>query len=210
MDRREQFMRAARAWEAKHGASVWLCDHGGAFSVRVDNAPAGFGFTQGTPEEFFRRIGGRLVEKEPAKITSSPRGRTAAVATPGPAEMYSSYLLWGANCGPVALAAILGKSLNEIRRLIPEFNGGMTIAQLIEAIGRAGRKCLSVGAEYPSHGIALVQTKDLKKGHVIAVSGGKVLDTFTVGSLFMKSWCDISRWERGNKKYKVFEGVEIE
>ena len=66
---------------------------------------------------------------------------------------------WGANCGPGALAAIMGMTLDEVRAHLIGFdakrytNPSMMNAAL-RSIGRPWRK---IGADWPSYGLVRVQ-----------------------------------------------------
>ena len=200
-------MRQARAWQAKTGASVRICDTGSSVHIEIDNPPRGFASVC-SPEDFFRKIGGKFTEAPKPQ----PRPQPPQAKSPGRWDMYSNYFRWGANCGPVAIAAILGKPIDDIRRLIPDFGGrnGMTTAQIMDALRRAGVNCREIGAQYPSYGIAFVKADGAAKGHFIAVAGQKVLDTFTLDALHLKDWCDLGRWESANRRYKVRSGIEVE
>ncbi|HEY1189889.1 MAG TPA: hypothetical protein VGE74_19725 [Gemmata sp.] len=44
-----------------------------------------------------------------------------AVELYNPSDVYAAHVLWGANCGPAALAAVLGRELSGVRELFPRF-----------------------------------------------------------------------------------------
>jgi hypothetical protein len=126
-----------------------------------------------------------------------------------------SHAWWGANCGPVALAAILNLRLGDVRRLAPEAEtfGGLTIEGMKEAIARSGRKWKWLGTSEPLHGLAALMWLDQYGGHWIAVSGGNVIDNFTC------KWTPREEWAAnilprivasgGSYNYKTW-GIEIE
>lgn len=74
-------------------------------------------------------------------------------------EADKAYEVWGCNCGPGAIAAIMGMSLDEVRPLMGDFEAkGYTnptlMWQILDRIGRPWRK---VGRKWPAHGLARLQ-----------------------------------------------------
>jgi hypothetical protein len=60
-------------------------------------------------------------------------------------DLNEQHRLWGANCGPSALAAILGMTAAEVRPLVERVQGGrflnyMNAGHLIDALRQAGRQ----------------------------------------------------------------------
>ena len=125
-------------------------------------------------------------------------------------DMYIAHLWWGANCGPVALATILDISLGDVRRIAPEFaeRRSMTYETIKAAIRRTGCSYQEIGAQYPVHGLASVDRAGDPHGHVIAVSGSKMLDTFSLD--YRGGWRGLEGWKRANKRYRVCWGLEVE
>lgn len=80
------------------------------------------------------------------------------------ADAECAYDDWGANCGPGALAAILGATLDEVRPLIPEFDtkhytNPSMMAAALRASGRPWRKHWSDDdlARWPGWGLVRIQ-----------------------------------------------------
>jgi hypothetical protein len=127
-------------------------------------------------------------------------------------------LWWGADCGPVALAAILGLRLGDVRRLIPEGKPqhALDTALLPEIIRCAGRSYRLVGQRLPEHGIALIKFGGWRKqpAHWVAVSGSHALDSTSC------RWVPALAWLRflavlsillgGNGRWWVYVGIEVE
>lgn len=79
-----------------------------------------------------------------------------------PPDVDQQYELWGANCGPTAIAALLGKPVADIRPLVEPFKGYMNAGDLVAALGRAGvrtrRRDEARGSKaLPQHGLAVLQ-----------------------------------------------------
>ena len=66
---------------------------------------------------------------------------------------------WGANCGPGALAAIMGMTLDEVRPHMGDFESKRyTNPSLMNAALRSiGRPWRKIGAEWPTFGLARIQ-----------------------------------------------------
>lgn len=83
-----------------------------------------------------------------------------------PIDVSDSHALWGANCAPTALAALLGVETREIRDAFPWFPARpwTNPTQLQEAIRRAGGEVTHVRSlataqrvPFPEHGLAILQ-----------------------------------------------------
>lgn len=79
-----------------------------------------------------------------------------------PPDVDKQHELWGANCGPTALAALLGKTVAEIRPLVQPFKGFMHAGDLVTALGRAGKQTRRHdeprgSKALPQHGLAVLQ-----------------------------------------------------
>ena len=220
-DHREQFMRAAKTWQAKTGASVRLCDNGQTAYIQIDNPPAGFASAM-TPEAFFAKIGGRFTEAPARQAIPVQRAPSRQKASLPPLqfdihEYRAAHRSYGANCGYGAMAAILGITLGDVRRLAPEAEhvGGIHHHVMESAIRKAGRECRQVGANFPSHGVAVVKFGGAENpGHWVAVHGNKILDSYSMaerkGWFGRANWCDASKWGReiAPKVAKYFPGTD--
>lgn len=63
---------------------------------------------------------------------------------------------WGCNCGPVAIAACLWMSLDEVREAMPNFRGFMSPTDIKNTLSKAGYSIKSVW-RWPARGIIRVQ-----------------------------------------------------
>lgn len=75
------------------------------------------------------------------------------------AEADAAYDGWGCNCGPGAIAAIMGMSLGEVRPLLGDFErkrytNPTLMWEILDRIGRPWRK---VGSAWPKFGLARIQ-----------------------------------------------------
>lgn len=66
---------------------------------------------------------------------------------------------WGANCGPGAIAAMTGMTLDDVRPLLGDFEtkrytNPTLMFETLERIGKPWRK---IGAEWPVYGLARIQ-----------------------------------------------------
>ena len=70
-----------------------------------------------------------------------------------------AYDEWGANCGPGAIAAIMGMTLDEVRPHIPGFNEKhYTSPSMMNAALRSiGRPWNKIGATWPAYGLVRIQ-----------------------------------------------------
>lgn len=73
-------------------------------------------------------------------------------------DLLRASLAWRCNCGPSALAAVLGISLEQVRPLIPNFEerGYTSPTMMRHAIDNAGQRFLS-GDGWPSRGLVRIQ-----------------------------------------------------
>lgn len=105
-----------------------------------------------------------------------------------PVDTESAYEQWGANCGPCALAAALGRSVNSIRHMLPNFptkgfvnSPDMKAALLTYGVGFRA----TWGGAWPARGLVLIQWGGHERKppraqflhtHWIAVEGDLVFD----------------------------------
>jgi hypothetical protein len=71
---------------------------------------------------------------------------------------------WLCSCGPAALAAICGLTLDEVRPLFPDFRGYTTPTKMFEALRRSGRQWSWTSVmvaeqppKWPTYGLARIQ-----------------------------------------------------
>lgn len=79
-----------------------------------------------------------------------------------PADVDEQHELWGANCGPCALAALLGRPVAAVRELVQPWKGYMHAGDLQEAVTRAQhrssrRDFRQHGRVWPLRGLAVIQ-----------------------------------------------------
>lgn len=79
------------------------------------------------------------------------------------ADLEAANAGWGCNCGPAALAAICGLTLEEVRPHFPGFKGWTNVPRMLAAIDGIGRDRRSWtptrdghGIDWPSYGLALI------------------------------------------------------
>lgn len=90
-------------------------------------------------------------------LTTRPNTPYAALYTPPDVE--DAYDAWGANCGPCALAAVLGVPVSRVRRLFPDFERKPWVnpSTMWTALTLARRKAVKRGWDWPAYGLACVQ-----------------------------------------------------
>jgi hypothetical protein len=66
---------------------------------------------------------------------------------------------WGANCGPAAIAAVMGMTLEQVRPYLGEFErkGYTNPTLMFETLDRIGRPWRRIGKAAPSFGLARIQ-----------------------------------------------------
>lgn len=74
-------------------------------------------------------------------------------------EADAAYEQWGCNCGPGAIAAIMGMRLDDVRPLMGDFEkkhytNPTLMWEVLDRIGRPWRK---VGKDWPRFGLARIQ-----------------------------------------------------
>lgn len=147
-----------------------------------------------------------------------------------PSDIETAYEEWGANCGPCALAAIVGKKLSEVHPHLAEFAkrkymNPTHIKNALESMGIAFR---SLGAHFPQNGLAFVQWSGFEKRpvfvqyqhtHWIAVKDGQYFEINTPPG---DNWVSPALWERvmpafiaehikgATGSYFVRTGIEIQ
>jgi hypothetical protein len=70
-----------------------------------------------------------------------------------------AYDEWGCNCGPSAVAAIMGMSLDEVRPFMGDFERKYYTnpTLMFETLARIGRPWRKVGVAWPEYGLARIQ-----------------------------------------------------
>lgn len=146
---------------------------------------------------------------------------------------------WGCNCGPAAVAAIMGMTLSEVRPFMGEFErksytNPTLMWQTFDRIGRPWRKA---GAVWPRFGLARIQWEGpwMQQGvpigaryrHTHWVGSWKTTERghgiFDINATYNGTgWCSFEHWveslvphithhvPRANGKWHVTHGVEIE
>jgi hypothetical protein len=75
-----------------------------------------------------------------------------------PSDVEESYHVWGATCGPAALAAVLGREVSEVRDLFPEYRGYVNPTMMWGALRLAGRPAeKSQESNEPGKGLLFIQ-----------------------------------------------------
>jgi len=76
-----------------------------------------------------------------------------------PSDVEAAYQEWGANCGPAALAAVLGVPLARVRRLFPEFarKPWVNPSTMWTALSLARRPARKLGQQWPAYGLCHIQ-----------------------------------------------------
>ena len=154
-------------------------------------------------------------------------------------EADDAYEAWGCNCGPGAIAAIMGMSLTAVRPYMGDFErkhytNPTLMWETLERIGRPWRK---VGKSWPRFGLARIQWEGpwtepgvpikarYRQTHWVASwitveRGHGVFDINATGN--GTGWCSFEHWRdvlvphiithvpRANGKWHVTHGVEVE
>lgn len=120
---------------------------------------------------------------------------------------------WGANCGPGALAAIMGMTLDEVRPHMGGFeNKRYTNPTLMnQALRSIGRPWKKIGAGWPSYGLVRIQWEGrwtnpgvptrvrYRYTHWVGAStfGDEAIAVFDINSMSNGTgWCSLDDWSR--------------
>lgn len=143
-----------------------------------------------------------------------------------PADIEEAHELWGANCGPCSVAAILNLPVNDVRELFEGFEGRRyaNITHIKQALERAGvSRFFSVGAQLPKHGLAFIQwgghedkpaKVQYRFTHWIAVDGEAVFEVNAPHLTTFESWREnmpeaVKEEGHGNGSFTVRCGIEV-
>jgi hypothetical protein len=142
-----------------------------------------------------------------------------------PPDIQQSYEVWGANCGPCSLAAVLNLSVNDVRGLFDGFEsrGYTNPTHLKAALDRARVKYRAVGPNLPRYGLAFIQwggheTKPIKAQyrftHWIGIAGEVVFEVNAPHLTTFQSWrkimpAAIKEEGQGNGAYSIRAGIEV-
>ena len=76
-----------------------------------------------------------------------------------PTDVDAAYDAWGANCGPCALAAILGREVEAVRPFLNGFDKRryMNPTHMKQSLAAAGCHVTTIGMTTPTHGLAFIQ-----------------------------------------------------
>lgn len=121
-----------------------------------------------------------------------------------PPDVEDAHRLWGANCGPAALAAMIGLPLAEVRHCFPDFPGYTNFTLMQAALSLAHRIDYWVGMQRwpgPGHyGVLQVQIEGpwtdigvppaaaLPHTHWVAVEGDGLIYDINAGWLTREQW----------------------
>lgn len=154
-------------------------------------------------------------------------------------EADAAYEAWGCNCGPGAIAAIMGMSLDDVRPLLGDFEkkrytNPTLMWDILDRIGRPWRK---IGTDWPTFGLARIQWEGpwsepgqnpkwgYRQTHWVASwitteRGHGIFDINMTGN--GTGWGSRKHWEqiivpllveatpRANGKWHVTHGVEVQ
>lgn len=137
-------------------------------------------------------------------ISSHPQSQTA-YRHYCPKDVEISSIVFGANCGPAALAASLSRDIADVMRYLPHFEDEnkryTTLTKMKAALVAASIPFEVRKKTYPSRGLALVQWTgpwtekhffskwSLRYTHWIAVDGPMIYD------IHCRCWLPIEAWE---------------
>ena len=155
------------------------------------------------------------------------------------AEADRAYDAWGCNCGPGAIAAIMGMTLDAVRPLMGDFERKKYTNPTLmwEVLDRIGRPWRKIGKAWPTFGLARIQFEGpwtapgvnpkaaYRHTHWVASwqhpdRGHGIFDINMTGN--GSGWGKIEHWEsvivpllaanipRADGKWHVTHGVEIE
>ena len=94
-------------------------------------------------------------------------------------------------CKPVALAAISGRTLDDVMRVA--ICGEIATVTMRAALYRLCLPLHGCGVSIPKHGLMVIEY-NVPPSHWICASGGKLLDNHTV--LAGRDWVTIEEWHR--------------
>lgn len=156
------------------------------------------------------------------------------------ADADAAYESWGCNCGPSALAAMLGMSLDEVRPHLIGFDAKRYTnpTMMFDALQSIGRPWRKVGAAWPRYGLARIQWHGPWMRPEVPIRA-RYRQTHWVGSWITETrghgiwdinamgngtgWCARADWERelvphilreavprADGQWSVTHGIEIE
>lgn len=143
-----------------------------------------------------------------------------------PIDIDAAYEAWGANCGPCALAALLGQSVHAVRPFFPGFDRRpyVNVSHMKAALTAAQRPFRSIGPARPQFGLVFIQqggyahqsvAMQYRHTHWIAVDGPLVFD---VNAPALVSWPEWDRVfprlmheaGRSNGTYRIRSGLAVQ
>lgn len=128
------------------------------------------------------------------------------------AEAEEAWQQWGCNCGPTAIAAIMGLTLDDVHRHLSEFDrrGYTSPTMMQDALASIGKSWRMIGHHWPEHGLVRIQWEGpwTKPGvpmaaryrhtHWIATmrsaAGRGVFDVNAMAN--GSGWCSFADWQR--------------
>jgi len=154
------------------------------------------------------------------------------------AEMQRANAAWGANCGPGALAAMIGVTLDEIRPFLGDFErkGYANPTLMFAALDEIGCRWRKIGPHFPTYGLARIQWEGpwtapgvplrarYRHTHWVGAWRRESLGVFDVNAVDNGTgWCAFDVWRErlvpwilrecephANGRWHVTHGVEIE
>ena len=154
-------------------------------------------------------------------------------------EADAAFDAWGCNCGPGAIAAIMGMTLDDVRPHMGDFEQKRYTNPTLmwETLDRIGRPWRKIGKAWPVFGLARIQWEGpwsepganprwgYRQTHWVAswkteARGHGIFDINATGN--GTGWCSFEHWRdvlvphivahvpRANGKWHVTHGVEVE
>jgi hypothetical protein len=142
-----------------------------------------------------------------------------------PPDIDEAWDQWRANCGPCALAAILGQTVMSVRPLFQDFarRPYVNVTHMKGALGMAGVRYRSLGAQRPPQGLCFIQwggyehrpiAEQYRHTHWIAVQGPSVFEVNAPELVSWETWIRvmprlICEEKRGNGTFTIRTGLSV-
>jgi hypothetical protein len=128
-------------------------------------------------------------------------------------DVERAYDLWGANCGPGAVAAIMGMTLDQIRPIMAaegfETKHYTNPSMMNAVLRRVGRPWHKIGREWPCYGLARIQWEGpwtlpgvpmrarYRYTHWVGVNKRQTTGIFDINCMNNGTgWCSLDDWVR--------------
>jgi hypothetical protein len=99
--------------------------------------------------------GSACYDARPPQPDSAAAGRGTAAPYHLPTDVDEQFEAWGANCGPAALAALLGVNVARVRDACQPFPGYTNFASMLRAIQRLGVEAAVLRKDFKLHNLPL-------------------------------------------------------